>query len=98
MELRNSEFGHNSIIGRDFNTILNQKEKRGRSTIHDTFQEDMEDLILALNLLDIKPVRFRYTRNNKRPGPGHIAAHLNRFLASDNFFAMNLSLHSFILP
>jgi hypothetical protein len=32
------------------------------------------------DLLDIKPSTGKYTWSNKRVGPGHIAARLDRFL------------------
>jgi len=61
VELKVIEFGYNCIIGGDFNTIMGNHEKRVGSIIHDTQKEYMEELILALNLYDVKPKKFLYS-------------------------------------
>jgi hypothetical protein len=58
----------------------------------------VEDLISAWDLMDIKPTRGRYTWTNKRVGPGHIAARLDRFLVQSSFLTLGLTTSSEILP
>ena len=48
--------------------------------------------------MDVKPSSRKYTWNNKRIGPGHIAARLDRFLVEDSFLLLGLNLSSKILP
>ena len=54
--LKNTEYGTNFILGGDFNTVLKQDEKRG--VLREIHQEDFEDLIMQLNLFDVKPSKF----------------------------------------
>lgn len=56
MELKDIEFGHNYIIGGDFNTTMGNNEERGGSTVRDAQQEYMEDLIP-------KPLRCQTSKN-----------------------------------
>lgn len=98
MELKDTEFVHNSIIRGDFNTTMGNHEKRGGSIIRDAQQEHMEDLILTLNLFDVKPQKFVYTWTNKRVRVNHIAARQDRFLAVDNLLILNYNLKYSILP
>jgi hypothetical protein len=58
----------------------------------------VEDLISAWDLIDIKPVKGLYTWTNKRVGPGHIAARLDRFLVQSSFLTLGLIASSEILP
>jgi hypothetical protein len=58
----------------------------------------VEDLISTWDLMDIKPSRGRYTWTNKRVGPGHIAARLDRFLVQSSFLTLGLTTSSEILP
>ena len=48
--------------------------------------------------MDIKPSLGKFTWNNKRTGPGHIAVRLDRFLVQDSFLLLGLNLSSKILP
>ena len=70
----------NVILAGDLNIILNQDEKRGGSLIRDPIREIVEDTMSEWDLMDVKPASGNYTWNNKRIGPGHIAARLDRFL------------------
>ena len=48
--------------------------------------------------MDIKPSSGRFTWNNKRIGPRHIASRLDRFLVQDTFLLLGMNLSSKILP
>jgi hypothetical protein len=74
--------------------ILNNKEKRGGSTIKDPFREKMEDLIVEWDMVDIKPKKGKFTWSNKRLGPGHITIRLDIFLLHNISFC-NKHHHSF---
>jgi hypothetical protein len=50
------------------------------------------------DLEDVKPTKGRYTWSNKRVGPGHIAARLDRFLVQSSFLLLGLNTTSAILP
>jgi hypothetical protein len=50
------------------------------------------------DLLDIKPISGKYTWTNKRIGPGHIAARLDRFLIQSSFLLLGLEARVHILP
>lgn len=76
---------------------MGQNEKRG-GIVRDASQENMEELILNLNIFDVKASKFLYTWNNKHTSLGHIAARLDHFLSSDSLLALNLCLKYFILP
>jgi hypothetical protein len=77
---------------------LAQDEKRGGSIVRDPAREWVEDIVVAWDLLDIKPTKGRYTWTNKRIGPGHIAARLDRFLVQSSFLVLGLKTNSEILP
>ena len=70
----------NVILVGDLNIILSQDEKREGSLIREPIREMVDDIILDWNLMDVKPSSGKYRWNNKRIGPGHIAARLDRFL------------------
>jgi exonuclease III len=88
----------NIILGGDFNVTLAQDEKRGGSIVRDPAREWVEDIAVAWDLLDIKPTKARYTWTNKRIGPGHIAARLDRFMVQSSFLVLGLTTNSAILP
>ena len=54
--------------------------------------------MLEWDLMDIKPLSGKFTWNNKRTRPGHIAARIDRFLVQDSFLLLGLNLSSKILP
>jgi hypothetical protein len=87
----------NIILGGDLNVTLAQEEKRGGSIVRDPAREWVEDLISAWDLMDIKPTRGHYTWTNKRVGPGHIVARLDRFLIQSSFLTLRLTASSEIL-
>jgi ribonuclease HI/exonuclease III len=87
----------NIILGGDFNVTLAQDEKRGGSIVRDPAREWVEDIAAAWDLLDIKPTKGRYTWTNKRIGPGHIAARLDRFLVQSTFLVLGLETKTEIL-
>jgi exonuclease III len=88
----------NIIIVGDLNVTLSLGEKKGGSIVRDPFREWVEDIILDWDLEDIKPPRGKYTWSNKRIGPGHIAARLDRFLVQSSFLLLGLNVVSKILP
>lgn len=49
-------------------------------------------------MIDIKPSSGKYTWSNKRLGPGHIAARLDRFLVQSSFLLLGLESRMHILP
>eukprot|EP00253_Pinus_taeda_P032845 PITA_32845 len=49
------------------------------------------------DLIDIKPTASKYTWSNKRVGPRHIAARLDRFLVQGTFLLLGLEVRSHIL-
>ena len=70
------------IIAGDFNVTISAEELKGGTKIRDPFGERLEDLISYWGLLDIKPKNGKFTWNNKRIGPGHIAARIDMVLVS----------------
>ena len=83
----------NVILGGDI-----QDEKRGGFTVRDPAREWVEDLIQHWDLLDIKPVKGKYTWTNRRAGSGHIVARLDRFLIQISFLLLGLEISSSIIP
>jgi hypothetical protein len=86
------------IIAGDLNTTLHPKEKKGGSRVRDPTREHLEDLISSFHLIDINPSNDRFTWSNRRLGPGHITARLDRFLLSSSFLDESFSPSSLILP
>ena len=80
------------------NIILAANEKKGGTPVRDPTREWVEDIILGWDLIDIKPVKGKFTWSNKRIGPGHIAAWLERFLVHSSFLSFGLLASSKILP
>ena len=66
--------------------------------MRDPAREWVEDLMLDWDLEDIIPDRGKFTSSNKRIGPGHIAARLDRFLIHSSFLTLGLMATSKILP
>jgi hypothetical protein len=66
--------------------------------VRDPAREWVEDIMSDWELEDAKPTRGKYTWSNKRVGPGHIAARLDRFLVQSSFMLLGLTLSTTILP
>lgn len=86
------------IIARDLNVTLAAEEKKGGSHIRDPAREWVEDIMIGWDLEDIKPSARKYTWSNKRLGPNHIAARLDRFLVQASFLTSGLMASSKIFP
>ena len=69
----------------DFNIVLSREEKRGGNPIHDPLREILEDLISYWELMDVKPIKGKYTWYNKRLLKDHIAARWDIFLIYNIF-------------
>lgn len=87
----------NVIIVGDLNLTLHASEKREGSIVRDSAREWAEDLMQDWYLLDIKPVSGTFTWSNKRVGPGHIAARLDRFPVQISFLLLGLEARMCIL-
>jgi hypothetical protein len=94
----NAHNTENLIIVGDLNVTLSSTEKKGGSPVRDPAREWVEDLMIDWDLEDVKPDRGKYTWSNKRVGPGHIAARLDRFLVQSSFLTFGLMARSKILP
>ena len=88
----------NIIIAGDLNVTLSIEEKKGGSIVRDQAREWVEDIILHWDLMDVKAPSGKFTWSNKRLGPGHIAARLDRFLIHSDFLSSGLLATSKILP
>jgi hypothetical protein len=72
--------------------------KKGGSIASDPFKENIEYLINDWDLLDIKPIKGKYTWTNKRSGHGHIVSRLDRFLVHSSHLLQDDTFKSNILP
>lgn len=88
----------NIIIAVDLNLTLHSSEKRGGCIVRDPAREWAKELLQDWDLLDIKPVSGKYTWSNKRIGPGHITASLDRFFVQSSFLFLGLDASMHILP
>ena len=87
----------NIIVAGDLNVTLVANEKKGGMLVRDPSREWVGDLILGWDLIDIKPVKGKFTWTNKRLGPDHVAARLDRFLVHSSFLSLGLLASSKIL-
>ena len=87
----------NLVLAGDMNVTLALSEKKGGSPVRDPAREWVEDIISGWDLEDIKPSRGKFTWTNKRIGPGHITARLDRFLVHSSFLTLGLFANSEIL-
>jgi hypothetical protein len=94
-EMENLE---NTIIVGNLNLTLHLSEKKGGSIVRSPAREWVEDLIQDWDLLDIKPSNGKCTWSNKKVGPGHIVARLDRFLVQSSFLLLGLEARMHILP
>jgi exonuclease III len=88
----------NLVLAGDLNVTLATSEKKGGSPVRDPAREWVEDLMLDWDLEDIKPTKGKFTWTNRRSGPGHISARLDRFLLHSSFLTLGLYASSDILP
>jgi exonuclease III len=96
--LLNSHNTENLVVAGDLNVTLSLSEKKGGSIIRDPSREWVEDLMADWELEDIPPSNGKFTWSNKRVGPGHIAARLDRFLIQSSFLTIGLRASSKVLP
>jgi hypothetical protein len=82
------------VVARDFNTTLSQKEKMWGSIVKDPLIDQIEDLISFWDLVDINPIKDRFTWTNKHLGPSYILAILDRLLVQSSFLESYFSLFS----
>ena len=75
----------NIILARDFNIVLDPKEKRGGNNGRDQMLPFVEDISQQWDLLDFKPSKGLYTWTNNRIGVDHISTLLDRFLVQSSF-------------
>ena len=88
----------NVVVVGDLNVTLALAERKGGSLVRDPAREWVEDLMMDWELEDIPPDKGKFTWTNKRIGPGHIAARLDRFLIQSSFLTLGLMATSRILP
>ena len=88
----------NVIVAGHLNIILDPKEKKGGVLGKDPFQDSVESLIQAHDLLDFKPKSSRFTWSNHKAGAANISAHLDIFLAQSSFREGKYIVSSKILP
>ena len=55
----------NIIVAGDLNVTLATNEKKGGTLVRDPSREWVEDIILGWDLIDIKPVKGKFTWTNK---------------------------------
>eukprot|EP00253_Pinus_taeda_P018974 PITA_18974 len=96
--LADSEILENIIIVEDLNLTLSLAEKRGGSIVRDPARKWVEDFLQDWDMIDIKPSSGKYTWSNRRLGPGHIAARLDRFFVQSSFLLLGLESRMHILP
>jgi hypothetical protein len=94
----NSHHTENLVVAGDLNVTLSLSEKKGGSIVRDPSREFVEDLMADWELEDIPPSNGKFTWSNKRVGPGHIAARLDRFLIQSSFLTLGLRASSKLLP
>jgi len=94
----NSQRLENIILAGDLNVTLAANEKKGGTPIRDPSREWVEYIILGWDLIEIKPVKGKFTWTNRRIGPSHVAARLDRFLVHSSFLSLGLLASSKILP
>ena len=86
------------IIGGDFNTILDPKEKIGGSSFLSNSSKDFKSWCEQHNLIDIPTNNGIYTWNNRRKDFAYIAEKLDRFLVKGDLDFNNLNISASILP
>jgi exonuclease III len=94
----NSHHTKNIVVAGDLNVTLSLAEKKGGTIVRDPSREWVEDLMTDWELEDIPPSNGKFTWSNKRLGPGHIAARLDRFLIQSSFLTLGLRASTKVLP
>ena len=90
----------NIVVAGDLNIVLEPKEKRGGNIGNigkDPFQETVDSLIHAHDLLDLKPKKGSFTWTNNRLGLAQISARLDRFLVQSSLLDFGIHLHQFCI-
>jgi hypothetical protein len=59
--LKDTKFVSNSVIVGDYNVVLFNNDKKGKNIARDPFRENMEELIVEWDLIDINPIKGKYT-------------------------------------
>jgi hypothetical protein len=59
--LKDTKHARNNIIARDFNVVLNNKEKRGGNIVIDPIRERLEDLMNKWDMIYIKLSKSKFT-------------------------------------
>ena len=75
----------------DLNIVLDPKEKWGGNIGKDQFQEMVDSLIHAHDLLDLNPKKGSFTWTNNRLGLAQISARLDRFLVQSSLLNFGIS-------
>eukprot|EP00253_Pinus_taeda_P006193 PITA_06193 len=88
----------NLVIGGDLNIILDPKEKKGGIQSRDPFSRTVGNLIQRWDLVDLKPVKGKFTWTNNRTGENHISARLDRFLINSSLMMDSRIVFTKILP
>jgi len=96
--LKNTKFSMDCIIDGDFNATIHSLEKMGGSVVSDPSRKKLEELIVDQDLLDIKPIKGKYTWTNKISIRGHIAVRLDIFLVHSNLLMQNQAFKFKIFP
>ena len=87
----------NIILAGDLNITLAPNEKKGGLRGKNHMQDYVEDLIQALDLIDLKPKTGCFTWSNHRVGVASILARLDRFLVHSTLMDDKI-ISSKILP
>ena len=88
----------NLVLVGDLNITLAHSEKKGGLCGKDHLQDMVETIILACDLMDIKPKIGRYTWSNNRVGLANISARLDKFLIQSSLLDGQSIISSKILP
>ena len=97
-EVRSNSTLENIILARDLNAILNQAKKRGGYMVRDPIRKQVDELILDWEVSEVIPSKGKFTWTNKRMGPWHIAARLDKFMIQESFLLLGFNPSSKILP
>ena len=88
----------NIIIGGDFNTILDLKEKYGGSHILTRNIVDFREWVRVYKLIEIPTSNEVFTWNNRRKDFNYIAEKLDRFFFKGELVELDLTITTSIQP